>query len=124
MGKMFQIFALLGEQSWFNEVGRIFETFSVGISARLPLQVVPQAASNVHFLHFFNERIINRHFCLLRLIGWSVILAYQIETQVQPMTIAASQERHVQVCKEYWIAGHSLTNSGIYNSTLVGTKTT
>ena len=34
------------------------------------------------------------------------------------MTIAASQERHVQLCKEYWIAGHS----PIVASTLVGTK--
>ena len=36
------------------------------------------------------------------------------------MTIAASQERHVQLCKEYWIAGHS------HNvvSTLVGTRIT
>ena len=34
------------------------------------------------------------------------------------MTIAASQERHVQLCKEYWIAGHS----PIVASTLVGTR--
>ena len=34
------------------------------------------------------------------------------------MTIAASQERHVQLCKEYWIAGHSPTVA----STLMGTK--
>ena len=38
------------------------------------------------------------------------------------MTIAASQERHVQLCKEYWIAGHSPTNRGIYTSIFVGIK--
>ncbi len=36
------------------------------------------------------------------------------------MTVAASQERHVQLCKEYWIAGHS----PIVASALVGTKIT
>ena len=40
------------------------------------------------------------------------------------MTIAASQERYVRLCKEYWIAGHSPTNRGIYNSIFVDIKIT
>ena len=38
------------------------------------------------------------------------------------MTIAASQERHVPLCKEYWIAGHSPTDHGIYTNTFFRTK--
>ena len=87
--------------------GQIFEPLGLALALAPAFRYRSFRKPSLLSLHFFNERIINRQFCLLRLIDWSVILAYQIEAQVQPMTIAASQERHVQLCKEYWIAEHS-----------------
>ena len=93
------------------QIGRkIFEL----TSARSTLKIFggPRLSSFSHFLRTHNQPPFLPANVCSRLIGWSVILAYQIEAKVQLMTIAASQEQLVRLCKEYWIAGHPTTRQG------------